>query len=776
MEIHDCMVLNIPGSPDIFELVKQALKGITEVALLEAKDFVNIETRKNSEIGLVFIPVDELTDLLPYEALAQSCSKQSAKLSVLLVASSNEVAQKIELADLFDGLICLEWSTSAALIRKAFADYKIRTENRALKIFMDHSVDGYWIWDIRRDRVEWSHRTSELVGLKTELAPKNMDEFVELIHLHDRDRVEQAINNHFLFHAPYRDIEMRLRQGDGSYGYYLANGMALRNNSDRPLLLVGSLSDRTLAKGVEQKLVSTKKRFDILFHHMNDAAVLADIETGIILEANQPSERLWGRSISQLVGSHQSELHPPSFSEDAKKAFSDHISALMKNKRATLQFPIMRLNGEVVPAEISSSIIEIEGKTTILGVFRDISDRVQAEKDIRERDAQIQLSSHLSSIGTLAAGVAHEINNPLTYVVGNLELLNDRIPENLGADNAIQNLINGALTGATYIREIVGDLKAISDRNEYEPTSDPSEVIRIASRMVMAELKHRATLELNLANNLRVPLSSARMSQVILNILSNSARAFSSSDPSENIVKLTTYAVDGFARIDIEDNGSGISEDDLKRIWDPFFTRNRKKGGTGLGLSITRRILTDVGGSTEIQSALGAGTLVRIGIPLVTAHAQLERVCVPQEPEHPLPEGKPRLLVVDDNALVLGLVTKILQVNFTVTTFLDARDALRQVEQGAVYDLVLSDIMMPGMTGKDFYLELCKLGDYAPKFLVMTAGSVTKEEQEFEQQMVNRGRVIYKPFKASEFLLVLEKNFRQSRVLAVSPINQSQSD
>jgi PAS domain-containing protein len=183
METHECMVLNIRATTDVFELVRQALGGITEVGCIEASDFASIEIRENSEIGLVFIPVDESTDLLPYEALAQSCSKQSANLSVLLVASSNEVAKKIELADFFDGLICLEWSTSAALIRKAFADYKIRTENRALKIFMDHSVDGYWIWDIRRDRIEWSHRTSELVGLKTDLAPKNMEEFVELIRL-----------------------------------------------------------------------------------------------------------------------------------------------------------------------------------------------------------------------------------------------------------------------------------------------------------------------------------------------------------------------------------------------------------------------------------------------------------------------------------------------------------------------------------------------------------------------------------------------------------------
>ena len=119
----------------------------------------------------------------------------------------------------------------------------------------------------------------------------------------------------------------------------------------------------------------------------------------------------------------------------------------MQNQRATINVPVLRADGTEVPAEISSSLIEIEGRTTILGVFRDISERVRAERELRERDAQIQLSSHLASMGTLAAGVAHEINNPLTYVLGNLEIVRSLLLEKGIADPDLNEAIEAATTG-----------------------------------------------------------------------------------------------------------------------------------------------------------------------------------------------------------------------------------------------------------------------------------------------------------------------------------------
>ena len=751
METFDCLVLDLEGYEEVFALVQRALGGSARVGRLAVDDFFKLAVKEDSEIGLVVFPVNRSANLMPFQALVENYRAQGANLSTLLVVDSQETATHLLIGSCCDDVICAEWPSVEHMVRMALRDHKLRSENRALKIFMDHSADGYWIWDIQRDIIEWSSRTAELVGIDKRQGPKNMGEFVALIHPLDTDRVDQAINNHFLHHAPYRDVEMRLKRADGAFGYYVANGMALRNPQGIPVILVGSLSDRTLMQRVEQKLENTQKRFDILFHHMNDAAILADIETGLILEANQPSERLWGKSISQLVGSHQSELHPPGLNEEARRAFEEHIAALMKNQRATLQVPIMRMNGEVIPAEISSSLLEIEGKTCILGVFRDISDRVQADKDIRERDAQIQLSSHLSSIGTLAAGVAHEINNPLTYVLGNLEILKALPKEHWTQKREIDELIDAALTGAGYVQEIVSDLKAISSRGEHEQASDPCEVIRIASRMVMADLKHRATLKLDLLSSARVPLSSARMSQVILNILSNSGRAFNDTDLGKNRIQLTAKEIGDCMHIDIEDNGVGIAREDLERIWTPFYTKNRRQGGTGLGLAISRRILMGVGGSIDIQSEIGVGTTVRIKIPLLQEPVNPETKTDVQSTLNTATHRKPSLIVVDDNALILTLVAKILQQDFAVTTCLDARDALRQVDAGQKFDLVVSDIMMPNMSGKVFFSEMCRRGAYEDRFLFITAGSVTEDDLDFEQRMSDKGRVIHKPFQAAKF-------------------------
>ena len=751
METFDCLVLDLEGYEEVFALVQRALGGSARVGRLAVDDFFKLAVKEDSEIGLVVFPVNRLANLMPFQALVENYRAQGANLSTLLVVDSQETASHLRIGGCCDDVICAEWVSVEHMVRMALRDHKLRSENRALKIFMDHSADGYWIWDIQRDIIEWSSRTAELVGIDKRQGPKNMGEFVALIHPLDTDRVDQAINNHFLHHAPYRDVEMRLKRADGAFGYYVANGMALRNPHGMPVILVGSLSDRTLMQRVEQKLENTQKRFDILFHHMNDAAILADIETGVILEANQPSERLWGKSISQLVGSHQTELSPPILNEEAKQAFQSHIKALMKNKRATVQFPIMRMNGEVVPAEISSSLLEIEGKTCILGVFRDISDRVQADKDIRERDAQIQLSSHLSSIGTLAAGVAHEINNPLTYVLGNLEILKALTKENWTQNREIEELIDAALTGAGYVQEIVSDLKAISSRGEHEQASDPCEVIRIASRMVMADLKHRATLKLDLAASARVPLSSARMSQVILNILSNSGRAFNDTDLSKNRIHVSAKEVGDHLHVEVQDNGVGIAREDLDRIWTPFYTKNRRPGGTGLGLAISRRILMEVGGSVEIQSELGVGTTVHIKIPLLRETGSADAKPDSHSPANTALKRKPSLIVVDDNALILTLVAKILQQDFAVTTCLDARDALRQVDAGQKFDLVVSDIMMPNMSGKVFFSEMCRRGAYEDRFLFITAGSVTEDDLDFEQRMSDKGRVIHKPFQAAKF-------------------------
>ena len=761
MSTYDCTVFQLHESAFWENFIKDALDDTVRVGSVSVEELTSWTIHPAAELGFIVCCLETEADIEAFVSAIRSARAKGGELSCLLLVKTCELAGSLDVSSDFDSFVCTQWKSASDLLSRAYKDHSTRIQNRAMKAFLNHSVDGYWIWDIKWDFVEWSDRMCEIVGIDPKNSPKIMADFREMIHPLDRDRVEQNIKNHIHQHIPYTNIEMRLKRGDGSFGYYIANGTTLRNNRGKPTLMVGSLTDQTSMQLVEQKLLDTQKRFTVLFHEMNDAAVLADIDSGIILEANQPAERLWGKPISQLVGSHQSDLHPPLMNDEARQAFSDHIAALMQNRRASIHFPIVRADGVIVPTEISSSLIDLEGTTRLLGVFRDISERIKAEQEIRERDAQIQLSSHLASMGTLAAGVAHEINNPLTYVLGNLEVMKNIVNSDEIDASECNEVIDTALTGARYVREIVSDLKSISDSNEEKDSSDPRDVIRIASRMAMSDLRHRAKLDIQLDGRARVRLSPARLSQVVLNTFSNAARAFETEDRTKNKIKVRVYDEGDTVHIRIEDNGKGISQEDLERIWEPFFTKNAVSGGTGLGLSICRRILRDVGGDISISSELGEGTKVFIAIPVSPDSILEEEAPVVKDDEQNLQDHKPELFIVDDDKLVLNLAARMLKDECDIRIFSNAEEALSQFEQGERPDVILSDIMMPEMDGITFYEEMCAQGADEASFLFMTGGAVTKRAMAFEQKMSNNDRVLQKPFQSEDIRRAVKGAFCQ---------------
>lgn len=741
-----CRIIASPEQRDIALKAAEGLSSEIGWSLMGPDELAEVHVDSGTEVGVIAVVIDDASDLARVERQIGRIRASGGFVGVLGVCASCAQAQTLAGGDFLDGVISLDWVSAPAMLRRFVDTQRKLVQIRAFKAYLDHSSDGYWIWNVETDEIEWSLRTSEMTGLQLTAAPKTLADFIELIHPLDRDRVQQAVGNHLLKSSPYKNIEMRIRSADGRYGHFLASGRALRNEQGRAIILIGSLTDRSLMQRVEQQLEDTQKRFTVLFHHMNDAAVLADIETGIILEANQPAERMWRKSISELVGSHQSQLHPPELNALAKKAFQDHIEALMRNKRDSIQVPILRADGTEVPAEISSSLIELEDRTMVLGVFRDISDRVKAERDLRERDAQLQLSSHLASMGTLAAGVAHEINNPLTYMLGNLEVLKELLAERGLSDSAINEAIDSASTGGRFVREIVTDLKAMTKMDSAADACDPCDVIRIASRMALADLRHRARLDLKLAQVPKVRLSSARLSQVVLNVLSNAAHAFSASGKSSNSIAVEVFRSGDQVVIVIRDNGMGIPQEDLDHVLEPFFTRRGEMGGTGLGLSICRRIVTEAGGALRISSTVGLGTEVTITLPVILDQAH----GVPAEAlkEEIRFMQRMRVLVVDDDPLVASLLDRILRKHFEVAVFTDARLALKSLREGGQFDLILSDVMMPEMDGRTFFEAA---GDATP-FLFLTGGAVTEENIAFASRMADEGRLIYKPFEAAKLV------------------------
>lgn len=236
-------------------------------------------------------------------------------------------------------------------------------------------------------------------------------------------------------------------------------------------------------------------------------------------------------------------------------------------------------------------------------------------RDARER---LELSERMATVGTMAAGVAHEINNPLAFVIGNLGYLRERC-KNLDPEAAAA--LEDVAIGSERIRTIVRDLKAFarSDARPVGSACEPTDVpkaVAVAVTMANGEIRQRATFRQDHEAGLPpVLVSEGRLVQVLLNLLMNAAHAIPPGAPTKNRIEIATRRQGNRVVIEVEDSGSGMSAETREKIFDPFFTTKPVGVGTGLGLSICLGIVTEAGGTFEVESQLDVGTTFRILLP-----------------------------------------------------------------------------------------------------------------------------------------------------------------
>jgi signal transduction histidine kinase/CheY-like chemotaxis protein len=379
---------------------------------------------------------------------------------------------------------------------------------------------------------------------------------------------------------------------------------------------------------------------------------------------------------------------------------------------------------------------------------------VGACSDITERKlllAKLQVADRMASVGTLAAGVAHEINNPLAYVVGNVEHVIERL-EGLertgGAPGPVAaecvKVLREAQEGAERVRQIVRDLKLFSrpDEEQRTPVSLPR-LVEAALNLAEADIRYRARLERKLAEVPPVLANEARLSQVFLNLLVNAAQAIPEGDPDRNQITVETRVGPGGRVVaEVRDTGVGIAPELRARIFDPFFTTKAVGGGTGLGLTICHGIVSALGGSIEVESEVGRGSTFRVSLPVTAAAGRpTEKKATPQAPR------RARLLIVDDEPMMCRALARMLGSEHEVVSTTDPREAVRRIESGERFDLVLSDVAMSGMTGIELYGRLAKTApELAERMLFMTGGALTQSAAVFLDDRADH--VLEKPLTA----------------------------
>lgn len=252
--------------------------------------------------------------------------------------------------------------------------------------------------------------------------------------------------------------------------------------------------------------------------------------------------------------------------------------------------------------------------TQIVSTYSDITDR-------RGFEARLAVSDRLAAMGTLTSGIAHEINNPLAYILANLAYADDELadPESLRSASRIAEIRHALLEardGANRLRDIVAEMRTLARGDAPQGPINVRRVLESAVSAVSSELRTRARLVLDLADVPAVSGDEARLGQVFVNLLLNAADAISTGGPAENEIAVSTsIEEDERVLIVVRDTGTGIPADLHQRIFDPFFTNKAVGRGRGLGLSICHHIITDLGGTIGVESAPDRGSVFRVTLP-----------------------------------------------------------------------------------------------------------------------------------------------------------------
>ena len=365
------------------------------------------------------------------------------------------------------------------------------------------------------------------------------------------------------------------------------------------------------------------------------------------------------------------------------------------------------------------------------------------------------LYGRLAAFDTLVAGVAHELNNPMTYALAGVEVALRRLRARTAsngrdADEATAlEALEHALTGLSRMREIVRNLVTfVHGDPETLSILDARAVLESALQIADRQIRERARLDKELAEVPPVEANAVRLGQVFFNLLVNAAEAIPEGGAEQHRVRVSTRASDdGTVVIEVEDSGAGIPADLLPRVFDPFFTTKRQGAGTGLGLSIARGIVRDLRGRIAVESMVGRGTIARVELPCARSWKQSWAVSRGATP--PAALGRGRVLVVDDDALVGDALALTLRDEHDVVVVTSGREALDRLEMGETYDVILCDLLMPVMTGMDLYAKLVQTHPEAAGAMVfMTGGASTPRARAFVASVAER--CVSKPIEAKE--------------------------
>jgi PAS domain S-box-containing protein len=568
--------------------------------------------------------------------------------------------------------------------------------------------------------------------------------WAEQIHPLERQRIAAEFRAALEGTAEAWVQEYRFQTGDGRYAWVLDRAAIARNERGEPTQVVGSvmdISDRMLAFETQRRLATLVEA--------SQEAILSVTPSGIVESWNKGAAHIFGYRAEEIVGKSVLLLTPPDRMDEARALFERcargaGVSGLETVRRTK--------SGKDIEVSLSiSRILDAAGELIgMSALLQDITER----KRLR---AQLALADRTASLGTLAAGVAHEVNNPIAYVAANLtrivaglEWLRSGalppLPQELVA--TVASLSQAALDakdGASRIAQIIRDLQILSrgDEGTRRPV-DLRSIVAIAVKMAGVQAHGRARIVKELGEVPLVEANEALLVQVFINLVVNAAHAIPEGASERHAIRVITRIDEaGQAVAEVRDTGAGIPPDIRERIFEPFFTTKPVGVGTGIGLAICRAIVSSHGGEISVESEVGRGSVFRVTLPsLGPGSTQVEIRPPPSSQASP---RRGRLLVIDDEVKLGKAIAFELSHEHSAEIATSGEEALERFRRGERFDVILCDLLMPSMSGMVLYDELRRINPgQADRMIFLTGGAFTAGARKFLAEIKNPS--LEKPF------------------------------
>ncbi|MHA2091751.1 MAG: PAS domain S-box protein [Candidatus Kariarchaeaceae archaeon] len=478
---------------------------------------------------------------------------------------------------------------------------------------------GFWERDIKKNELFWSEGIFDIFGVEKSEFKGTFEDFIERVHQDDQEFVKRALQEAIDTKTTY-SIGHRVVRPGGEIRYVHEDGEITFNDQGEALRILGTVRDITPLKIIELALLESEENYRMLTEQAADAIVLMD-KQGKLLDINNKGTQVMGYTKEEIRRLHVTDITP----KEHLVEMPINYDGLIEGREYTQERLAICKNGSIIPVEISAKMLP---NGTIQGIVRDISERREAERRLREKEEQLRQATKMEALGRLTGGIAHDFNNLLSVILNYSSLLLSPNTANEELKEGLETIQSTARRGSVLLRQLL----SFTRRSIENPQNININDVLSKDQIMLLQFVGR---NINLISEFdptvnEVYVDPDQIHQILVNLVLNARDAIP--DRGDIIIKTSNVEITpevsnpyyevksgSYVMFSVTDTGVGISQENLPKIFDPFFTTKGKDKGTGLGLSVTYRIVQHYGGFINVITALDVGTTFEIYLPVYTS-------------------------------------------------------------------------------------------------------------------------------------------------------------